>query len=233
MYKYEIHAHTSETSLCGKVKAKEAVRLYHDKGYQGIIFTDHFHHQYFDSLEEISWKEKIKKYHLGLRYGIEEGKKYDMDILWGIELRFPANNNDFLIYGVDDDFLVNHEDILNSSIEEFHELVKNRKDILTIQAHPNRKGCTIVDYNLVDGYEVCNRNPRHKSYDYETLCYEKEHNMLHTSSSDFHCKVDLAQGGILTDSRLRNNTEVLLAIRNLRYEDLIGLEYIKPEEKNC
>ena len=42
-FKLDIHVHTSETSSCGQVSAQEAVRLYEQAGYDGIIITDHYH----------------------------------------------------------------------------------------------------------------------------------------------------------------------------------------------
>ncbi len=49
----DMHMHTKETSSCGEVPAAEGVRLYKEAGYQGIMITDHYHKQYFDSLGDI------------------------------------------------------------------------------------------------------------------------------------------------------------------------------------
>ena len=55
----EMHFHTSEISVCGRVPAAEGVRAYKKKGYDALVVTDHFHSDYFDSLpEELSWAER-------------------------------------------------------------------------------------------------------------------------------------------------------------------------------
>ena len=46
----EMHFHTSEISVCGRVPAAEGVRAYKEKGYDALVVTDHFHSDYFDSL---------------------------------------------------------------------------------------------------------------------------------------------------------------------------------------
>lgn len=41
-YKYELHCHTDEVSLCGKVPAGEIAEMYRQAGYSGIVITDHY-----------------------------------------------------------------------------------------------------------------------------------------------------------------------------------------------
>ena len=94
MYRYETHAHTSESSICGHVSAAEGVQMYHDAGYQGIIFTDHFNAGNLGPNGENSWEAKIDRYLAGYRNAVAAAKPLDMDIFWGIEIRFLENDND-------------------------------------------------------------------------------------------------------------------------------------------
>ena len=41
-YLYETHMHTCLSSACGVSTGKEHVRFYKERGYTGIIMTDHF-----------------------------------------------------------------------------------------------------------------------------------------------------------------------------------------------
>ena len=41
-YLYETHCHTKESSACGLATADEMIAAYHQKGYRGVIITDHF-----------------------------------------------------------------------------------------------------------------------------------------------------------------------------------------------
>ncbi len=41
-YKYELHCHTKMVSQCGRVEPKEIVKMYREKGYSGIVVTEHY-----------------------------------------------------------------------------------------------------------------------------------------------------------------------------------------------
>ena len=63
----DMHMHTKETSSCGEVPAAEGVRLYKEAGSQGVMITDHYHRQYFDSLGDMDMSRKIDAYLTGCR----------------------------------------------------------------------------------------------------------------------------------------------------------------------
>ena len=48
MNKYELHAHTSECDLVAKLSGAELVRAYADRGYSGMVITDHYFSIFFD-----------------------------------------------------------------------------------------------------------------------------------------------------------------------------------------
>lgn len=58
MFKIDTHVHTAETSACAKTMAREAVQLYKESGYQGIIITDHYYEYYFETSVERTWESK-------------------------------------------------------------------------------------------------------------------------------------------------------------------------------
>ena len=41
MYYYELHMHTSDTSRCGRSPAADMVAAYKQKGFTGVVATDH------------------------------------------------------------------------------------------------------------------------------------------------------------------------------------------------
>ena len=41
-YRIELHAHTTPASSCSNLKPEELVQLYHEKGYDGLVITNHF-----------------------------------------------------------------------------------------------------------------------------------------------------------------------------------------------
>ena len=48
-YKYELHTHTKYGSRqCGRTEPKDIARMYKEKGYSGIVLTDHYSPLTFD-----------------------------------------------------------------------------------------------------------------------------------------------------------------------------------------
>ena len=74
-YKYDVHVHTSETSNCGKVDAKDVVKLYKEAGYDGIVITDHYYRGFFENLEGSSWKDKVACFLEGYHNAQSEGER--------------------------------------------------------------------------------------------------------------------------------------------------------------
>lgn len=227
-YKYETHSHTSEVSPCGYITAKDAVSIYKGMGYQGIIITDHFHDEYFSTLEGMDWEKKVDTFLTGYENALMEGLKVGLDVFLGIEIRFNENGNDYLVYGLDVDFLKAHENMFEMTIESFHELVKDMDDVLIIQAHPFRSSCVPVDPKLIDGVEVFNGNPRHDSKDVSAADFALEHNLLISSGSDFHRIGDEAIGGIITDEKITSHEDLINTMRNLNFKSLIISEKASP-----
>lgn len=148
----DMHVHTCEVSDCGEVTAKDGVRMYHDAGYQGLMITDHYHKQYFESLSSDSWEGKVEQYLEGYHSAKKEGQRFGMEILLGMEFRNYETDNDFLIVGVTEEFLYKNPYIyklpLADAFDLFHE-----NGMLIIQAHPVRcRIAGIEDGKLFTGY---------------------------------------------------------------------------------
>jgi predicted metal-dependent phosphoesterase TrpH len=222
MFKYELHAHTAEVSSCGHVDADALVQVYGKAGYQGLVITDHFHGKYLESLGSISWDEKIDRYLSGYRKAREEGLRINMDILWGLELRFTENSNDYLVYGLDEDFLNEHQDLHESNIVDFMADIGDRKDLLVFQAHPFRIGCHFVEPPIVHGLEIFNGNRRHDSRNHLAVNAARENDLLVISGSDFHRPEDLGSGGILVPERISTNAELVQALERIQYDSLLA-----------
>ena len=72
--KFDMHCHTKEGSLDGKVEIEEYIRILKEKGYQGMLVSDHNSYNGYRY-----WRDHIK------------GKKYtDFVVLKGIE--YDTNN---------------------------------------------------------------------------------------------------------------------------------------------
>ena len=76
-------------------------------------------------------------------------------MLLGAELRFHGSDNDYLLFGLTEDFLYRHRKIMEMDPASFHELAQ-KEGILFVQAHPFRNGLKIVDPKHLDGIETYN-----------------------------------------------------------------------------
>jgi predicted metal-dependent phosphoesterase TrpH len=220
-FKYELHAHTVEVSSCAYENARDMVNFYKKKGFQGIVITDHFHEEYFNSLGNMKWEDKIDLYHTGFKEAFDEGKKLGMDIFQGIELRFTDHANDYLVYGLDDTFLKSHENMHEYTLSDFFNIVRDNEQILIYQAHPYRPGHSIANPDLLDGLEIYNGNPRHNSRNDKARAFAREHQLLFLSGSDFHQAGDEASGGIITKKRITCPVELIHTLKNLNFESLL------------
>ena len=141
---FEIHCHTGDVSNCGWVDAKRVVQMHKDAGFEGICITDHFHEPYFRQHNELTAKEAIDKYLEGYRSAKAEGDKIGLKVFLGMEIRFPENFNDYLVYGVTEDLLYDNPYMYKMSLEMFSGMSRNN-GLLLIQAHPFRDNMTRVN----------------------------------------------------------------------------------------
>lgn len=223
-FKLDTHIHTYETSSCGKVEAIEAVHLYKESGYNGIAITDHYFREYFDSLESLSWEEKADIFLKGYRTALYEGKKIGLKVILGMEIRFEENINDYLIYGIDENFLKDYKELYNLGLEKFRNMTKNM-GIVIFQAHPFRPTMIPTPPSLIDGIEVYNGNPRHDSQNPLARAYAEEHGLKMISGSDFHQLEDLARGGVILPEDVNDSFELAEMLTAGKVKELIVTGY--------
>ncbi|NLU53659.1 MAG: PHP domain-containing protein [Clostridiaceae bacterium] len=219
-FKIETHMHTSEVSRCGKVPARDGIRLYHELGYDGVCITDHFFKGYFDQFDDLTWEQKIDRYLTGYRAAKDEGDKLRVKVILGMEYCFPDTCDDILIYGFDEEFLYEHENMHLLNEDELKKFAKEH-NLLLIQAHPFRKMISKTYDNLVEGFEVFNGNPRHDSMNDTAHQHAKGLNSIMISGSDFHQVQDAGIGGIILPRIPRNSLEFAQILREIKEPVLV------------
>ena len=157
-YRIELHAHTTPASSCSHLKPEELVQLYHEKGYDGLVITNHFDPGKL-SLGKVEAVAMLLRDYQAAK---ETAKKYGMTVYLGAELRFQENMNDYLIYGVDEDLLGVFYDYIPTDVVTFRKEVTLPNSVF-LQAHPFRSGMVLCDAELLDGMECLNLHPRHNS----------------------------------------------------------------------
>ena len=229
-YRYDLHVHTKETSGCGRVPARRVVDLYREIGYDGIVITDHYLQDFFSGLGRRPWSEKVQRFLAGYRAAAERGREVGLRVFFGLELRFADDPLDYLVYGVDEDFLLAHPELLAADLAKLRALAKAR-GFLVYQAHPFRPGSSPAAPELLDGVEVYNGNPRHDSRNHLALEFARLHGLGMISGSDFHQPDDLGRGGIEVEEEILRSEELVEVLRRQNFHALLGLETVITTEK--
>lgn len=224
MYKIETHLHTKYSSACGRLDEKQIVSGYLEAGYAGVVVTDHFCRSSFRNFlhQDIAdAADAMKRYLEGYFRVKEEGERSGLRVYKGMELRFDCNLNDYLLYGFEDDLLLDIDGVFAGGLEQFVE--KSRAaGVLLIQAHPYREICQVVDHRYLDGVEVLNLHPGQKSRNELAIEYARRWpELIRTSGSDCHEMHHLGRGGILADYLPKDEKELVQLLRSGKYQ-LIG-----------
>lgn len=157
-YLYDPHTHTAETSKCGHLPAAEVVDRYARHGFSGLVVTDHLHPEYLSRIDtDHNWDHVIDHYLAGYRASKARGDELGLDVILGAELRFPENDNDYLVYGIDEAWLRANPYLCCMSAREFYR--KFHDQVLIVHAHPYRDGNTTVFEDAVHGTEILNAHP--------------------------------------------------------------------------
>lgn len=184
-YKIEIHCHTAESSSCGRVPAAETVSLYKGAGYDGIVITDHLSTVLNNNFGLKNWEESINCLMKGYTAAKEEGDRIGIKVYLGAELRFDNSPNDYLLMGIDEDFLRNHPNLYNLTLEECYPIIKEAGAMI-IQAHPYRQPCQPADSRFLDGMEIYNGHAGHDSHNELAEAYASQNGLIPTAGSDCH-----------------------------------------------
>ncbi|MBE6926549.1 MAG: hypothetical protein E7461_06860 [Ruminococcaceae bacterium] len=220
-YKYELHAHTKECDRGAKLSAAALVRLYKDAGYDGIVITDHYIERFYtrwfpEDVKGLTHAQQVERWLRGFYVAKNEGEKLGFTVLPGAEVRFDGHPNDYLLYGLHEDFFYTVPRLNTlSGLNELLALLPS--DACVVQAHPFRNGMEVTDPKGLFGLEVFNggterfRNEMARQF---ALHYETPM----TSGSDIHGINRLAKGGIETDTRIKSPEDLIRVLRSGAYQ---------------
>lgn len=212
----ETHAHTAEVSTCARLNSDVLVDYYLNEGYQAIIITDHFRSDFFERNKHLDYKSAIDAYLKGYR----NARAYAADklkVFLGIEISLDNDPNDYLVFGLEEDFLYENKDIQKLKIKEFSKVIR-QNELLLLQAHPFRRGMRIVNPSLLDGIEVYNGNSSHNSSNAIAKAWAERFDLIGTSGSDFHYFFQMKPGGMFFEKELKTNAELVEALRAREYK---------------
>ncbi len=215
--KIEMHTHTSESSPCAQVSAKEMVSMYEKAGYNAVVITDHYCKWVMEQSGAKTPKEYVDYFLSGYHAALEAAKNTSLTVLFGAEINLLESPNDYLLYGATEGFFQEHLSLFELSLAELSSLC-HKNNILLFQAHPYRTYCSPGDAALLDGAEYYNGNPRHNNQNDKATAWAKEYQLLPSSGSDFHETEDLAKGGIITNQEVHTIEQLRDLLKSGDYE---------------
>ena len=210
-YKYETHMHTAESSACASSTGAEMARAHKEAGYTGIFITDHFFNGNTTVPRELPWQERVERFCLGYEHAKQEGDKIGLQVFFGFE--YAYHGAEFLVYNLNKQWLLNHEDIdLRSprwALEQMHQ-----DGAIIIQAHPFRERDYIDHIQLfprdIDGVEAVNAahlGAEGRRMNERAFAYARMFDLPVTAGSDSHSVGRMFGGGVELEEKLTCPTD--------------------------
>ena len=209
MYRYETHLHTVEGSACGWTPGSEYPAIFKERGYDGIFITDHFFHGNTRPSRELPWEEYVDAYMKGYEEAKKAGDAIGFKVFFGIEENFEGD--EYLIYGVDRQFLLAHPTIPHWTREEMIKWVHEAGGAV-MQAHPFRDRDYIKKIHLypedIEGIEGIN-TANTANDNLAALCYALRYGLMIQAGSDTHHAHAIGDmnGGILYDKPIESEAD--------------------------
>ena len=212
-YIYETHLHTREGSRCGRVHGEDYIPYMIEKGYSGMVVTDHFFTGNCAVPHFLPWEERVDMYMSGYERALKSSKGTDFTVLFGIEYNFECD--EYLIYGVDRQWLLDRPDIESMTRSEVYSEV-HASGAIMVQAHPYRERDYISNIHLMpsvcDGIEIYNaaNSDNMNALAYEYAC---KLNAPVTAGSDIHYFHDGPMGGMAFSRKITSIGDFVDAIK--------------------
>jgi hypothetical protein len=219
MYLYETHLHTSQGSACGISPGPDYIQRYIDRGYQGIIVTDHFFNGNTAANRSLPWRDWVRGLCRGYEETREEGARRGLDVFFGWEETF-GDCDDYLIYGLDESWLLAHPESRRWTRGAQYRAVKEAGGCV-VQAHPFRQhyyiSRVVLSSGCVDGVEAANAGNRERSYDALAMRYAHKLGLAATAGSDIHDIRQLRGGetfGVYLAEKMSSIADYVRAVKN-------------------
>lgn len=219
MYKYDLHMHSCEGSMCSNTPIVDMVRYMHGKGFSGAVITNHFINGYTRLYNPLTWDEYCEQYMKGYYNGLKVAAELDFDLIFGLEECY-CSGHEFLCYGLNPDFICSHPELWHASIKQWREITKPLGAVI-VYAHPFR-GCNdIPDVSLVDGIELYNAGNNKKENDRAMEIFGNT-DLIFTAGGDKHNPPFDYSYGVVFDRKIRNSAELASALKEKKHGFYLG-----------
>lgn len=229
LFKYETHCHTAQSSRCARADADNVVRFYASRGYAGIFITDHLASE---KLNGYDWADAIHKHSEGYNVAKKTAEECGIDVFYAWEFTAAGDaGTDFLTYGLDQTWLLNHPELFELTSKQYLELAAESGALL-FHAHPFRESGYIDMIRLlprkVNGAEVINAN-RTDFENSQAADYVQKYGLLPFAGSDNHAGSKQKRlCGVQTPRKAESIADWCSMIKSGQY--LIFDERLKPKK---
>ena len=192
-----------------------------ESGYHGTEFLIYgLNKEWLFEHPEIKDADVKEQFCKGYEHAKEEGDKIGLQVFFGWESGY--HGTEFLIYGLNKEWLFEHPEIKDADVKEQYELVHAGGGIVS-HAHPFREEDYIPEIRLfpdcvdaVEGINATHESPAstsHKNilYNEKAIAYAKEHGLPITAGSDQHT-TRMIGGGMLFDRKLSDEKDFCRAV---------------------
>ena len=220
MFKTELHCHSKSVSACAQVSNEQIINKFKEAGYSTLVLANHFTRGTQGYLNCEEYSDFVTAYLKGYE-DLKKDAEGVLTVLLGMELRFDENSNDYLIFGITEEFLRNNPPLYEMNPSSFSKLAREN-GILFVQAHPFRNSMTVVQPWLLDGVEVFNGHMGHDSRNEIANMWADKYNLIKTSGTDFHYNHVPANAGILTENKIEDMKTLVEVLKSGKYELIRG-----------
>ena len=220
-YRYDLHVHTVEGSACGRSPGADLADFYKEKGYTGIVITDHFFTGNTRPDRNLPWAEWLDAFRQGYVNAKKRGDEIGLTVFYAWEHSF--HGNDFLTFGLDNDWLLEHPEIVKLDIVDYLRLVRGAGAFVS-HAHPFFEARYIPYIRLlprdVDAVEVVNA-PKGEFINGMALHYARAYDLIETGGSDCHSVGAKYLSGIELDEPVGTLAELIGAMRRREHRVIL------------
>ncbi len=222
LYRYETHLHTSQGSLCACSSGAQQVEHLKACGYSGCFVTDHFFGGNTAVDRRLPWDIKIHLFCQGYEDAKRRGDEIGFDVFLGWE--FGRHGTEFLTYGLDKQFLLDHPEIDNIELPQYAELVHECGGFM-VHAHPFREAGYLNNTirlfpRCVDAVEAVNASHWDNEFNDRAKQYAESYGLPMTGGSDTHSVYNYVGGGIALDEKLSSAHDYLSRLKSGRITEI-------------
>lgn len=229
MYKYEMHLHSKGCSLCSIATAEELIIAAKNKGYSGVVFTNHFFRGNTCIDRKLPWESFVSAYEEDYLRAKEFGQKIDMDVLFGIEEGL-GRGKEILVYGLTPEIIKSNPEFKSMQLPELYKFI-HKNGGFAVCPHPFRRRDYIIepdkepDLRYFDAIEVSNHcNPVEDNL--KAAIFAKRTGIPTIAGGDAHSVDGMGYSGLAFKKRIRNSKELVKQLKANKYKLIVNGQII-------